>query len=287
MPVTWTDGICRAIDYIESNITEDLSITDIAGQAFMSAYYFQKGFSMLCGFTVGEYIRQRKLSLAGSELVSTGGKIIDVALKYGYDSPDSFAKAFSRFHGITPTAAIRNGALIKTFARFKIIISLEGGYIMDYKIVEKESFTIVGMSKNFQYASSLAEIPAFWAQHYQTGKNKLVCGIYGVCLDGDTSADEFEYLIADDYAPGGEVPAGAVTRVIPKYTWAVFPCKGAMPNAIQDTNRKIFSEWLPGSNDYEIAAGCNVEWYSDPADYPGGLQNENYYSEIWIPVRKK
>ena len=105
----WIDGISKAIDYIEDNITDELLISDISGRAFMSAYYFQKGFSMLCGFTVGEYIRQRRLSLAGSELVSTDKKVIDIALKYGYDSPDSFTKAFTRFHGVTPTAVRKDG----------------------------------------------------------------------------------------------------------------------------------------------------------------------------------
>lgn len=97
----WIESISRAINYIESHITEELTITDIAKQAIISPYYFQKGFSMLCGFTVGEYIKKRRLTLAGSELISTNRKIIDIALEYGYDSPDSFTKAFFRFHGAT------------------------------------------------------------------------------------------------------------------------------------------------------------------------------------------
>ena len=97
----WSESISEAINYIESHITEELTIADIAKQAIISPYYFQKGFSMLCGFTVGEYIKRRRLTLAGSEIVSTDRKIIDIALEYGYDSPDSFTKAFLRFHGAT------------------------------------------------------------------------------------------------------------------------------------------------------------------------------------------
>ena len=100
-------------------------------------------------------------------------------------------------------------------------------------------------------------------------------------------SEDFEYLIADDYNPSMELPDGFVTRIIPKHTWAVFPCKGAMPNAIQEVSQRIFSEWLPNCKDYEIAAGYNVEMYTDPADCPKGVQDGNYYSEIWIPVRKK
>ncbi|MDR3594719.1 helix-turn-helix transcriptional regulator, partial [Clostridium sp.] len=92
----WIEGIGEAINYIEENITEEIEIKNIAEKTFMSTFYFQKGFAMLCGFTVGEYIRQRRLTLAGSELVSTDEKIIDIALKYGYASPDSFTKAFTR-----------------------------------------------------------------------------------------------------------------------------------------------------------------------------------------------
>jgi len=284
--MNWIESISEAIRYIEDNITEELSVTDIAEKIFMSPYYFQKGFSMLCGFSVGEYIRQRRLSLAGSEIVSTDNKIIDIALKYGYDSPDSFTKAFTRFHGVTPTALRKNEAMLKSFAHLKIIISLEGGYIMDYKVEEKDAFTILGTAKMFSHDTAQKEIPAFWTEHFQAGKGEFVSGMYGICIDESMSMDKFEYLIADNYIPTKEIPEGFVTKVIPKHTWAVFPCKGAMPNALQDVTNKIFSEWLPSNKDYEISAGYNVEFYSNPVDYPNGTADENYYSEVWIPVKK-
>ena len=283
----WMENISKAIRYIEDNITEDLTIELIAKQAFVSPFYFQKGFAMLCGFTVGEYIRHRRLTLAGSELVATDGKIIDIAMKYGYESPDSFTKAFTRFHGVTPTAARKDGAMVKSFTSLKIKFSLEGGYIMDYKIVEKESFTVMGVSRVFQYESATKAIPEFWSEHFQKGNGKFVCGMYGVNIDESMKGDEFEYLIADNYDPCTEVPTGLITKIIPKHTWAVFPCKGAMPKIMQDVNRKIFSEWLPNCRDYEIASGYNIEMYSNPVDYPDGTGDENYYSEIWIPVKKK
>lgn len=283
----WIEGISDALNYIEANITEELSMENISKQAFVSPFYFQKGFSMLCGFTVGEYIRQRRLTLAGSELVSTDERIIDIALKYGYDSPDSFTKAFIRFHGVTPTAVRKGGAMIKSFAPLKIKFSLEGGFIMDYRIIEKEAFTVMGASKVFRYDTAKTEIPKFWAEHYQTGKGEVVCGMYGICMDESLDSDEFEYLIADNYNPSIEVPDGYVTKIIPKHSWAVFACKGAMPKALQDVNQKIFSEWLPNCKDYDIAEGYNIELYTNVADYPKGNQDENYYSESWIPVRRK
>lgn len=283
----WIEGIGEAINYIEENITEEIEIKNIAEKTFMSTFYFQKGFAMLCGFTVGEYIRQRRLTLAGSDLVSTDEKIIDIALKYGYTSPDSFTKAFTRFHGVTPTAARKDGAMIRSFAPLKIKFLLEGGYIMDYKIVKKDSFTVMGVSKSFKYDSATAEIPQFWTEHYKTGNGKFVCGMYGLSIDESMGSDEFEYLIADNYDPSREIPNGFITKVIPKQTWAVFACKGPMPKSLQDVNRRIFSEWLPNCKEYEIAAGYNVEMYTNVADYPKGTQDENYYSEIWIPVKKK
>lgn len=283
----WIEGIGDAIAYIEENLAQELTVEDIAKQAYVSTFYFQKGFAMLCGFTVGEYIRQRRLSLAGSEIISSDEKIIDIALKYGYDSPDSFTKAFTRFHGVTPSAVRKDGALIRSFASLKIKFTLEGGYTMDYKIVEKEAFTVMGVSRNFNYEKAKAEIPQFWTEHYQTGKGEVVGGMYGICLDESMGSDEFEYLIADDYVPWKETPDGYVAKTIPKNTWAVFPCKGAMPNALQEVNNKIFSEWLPNCKDYKIAAGYNIEMYSNPQDYPKGNQDENYSTEIWIPVVKK
>ncbi len=283
----WIEGIGEAINYIEENITEEIPIENIAKKAFVSTFYFQKGFAMLCGLTVGEYIRQRRLTLAGSELVSTDEKIIDIALKYGYASPDSFTKAFTRFHGVTPTAVRKDGAMVKSFAPLKIKFLLEGGYIMDYKIVEKDSFTVMGASKVFKYDSATTKVPQFWTEHYETGNGKFVCGMYGVNIDESMGSDEFEYLIADNYNPSMEIPNGFVTKIIPKYTWAVFACKGPMPKSMLDVSRKIFSEWLPNCKDYEIAAGYNIEMYTNIDDYPEGNQDENYYSELWIPVKKK
>jgi len=284
----WIESISKAIEYIETHITEDLTTSDIAKEVCISSFYFQKGFSMLCGFTVAEYIRQRRLTLAGSELVSTDNKIIDIAMKYGYDSPDSFTKAFTRFHGSTPTAVRRDGAMMKSFASLKINISLKGGYTMDYKIIEKEAFTVLVSGSRFKYESCKEEIPKFWQEHYESGKGNVVCGMYGINIDESMgNSDEFEYLIADDYKTGSDIPEEFATRVIPKHTWAVFSCKGSMPKAMIDVNHKIFSEWLPNCKDYEIAEGYNIETYTDINDYPKGNQDENYYSELWIPVKKK
>ena len=283
----WVEGISEAIRYIEGNITEELQIEDISGKAFLSPYYFQKGFAMLCGQTVGEYIRARRLSLAGSELAATDAKVIDVAVKYGYDSPDSFTKAFTRFHGATPTQIRKEGAMARSFSPLRIKLLLEGGTMLDYRITEKEAFTVTGAVRVFRYETAMEEIPKFWDEFMQAGEDRPVCGMYGVCIEGTAGQGAFEYLIADNYKPWMETPTGFVTRTIPKHTWAVFACRGPLPGSLQDVNRKIFSEWLPGCREYGVAAGYNIEMYSDPADYPQGNRDKDYCSEIWIPVVRK
>lgn len=283
----WIDSIHEAITYIEENITEDLKIDDISKKAGISPFYFQKGFAMLCGFTVGEYIRKRRLSLAGNELINSRQKIIDIALKYGYDSPDSFTKAFTRFHGVTPTAVRKEGAMIKSYAPLKINFKLKGGYTMDYKIVEKDAFTVMGVSKTFKYENAFNEVPKLWEEFFNSGKGDAVCGMYGINMDQSMGGNEFEYMIADNYIPTLNVPEGFTTKVIPKHTWAVFACVGPASKSLQEINQKIFTEWLPNCKNYEIAEGYNIEMYSDAKEFPKGIEDEKYYCEIWIPVKAK
>ena len=159
--MNWAESISNAIEYIEKNITEDLTIEDIARPAYVSPFYFQQGFAMLCGFTVGEYIRDRRLSLAANDLLTTNERIIDIAVKYGYDSPDSFTKAFVRFNGSTPTQ-VRKGGQISYFAPFKLNLTMKGGYIMEYRLEEKESFRVIGLKKQIKYETAGLEIPKIW-----------------------------------------------------------------------------------------------------------------------------
>ena len=283
----WVESIHRAIQYIEAHLREDLSICTVAQQAALSPYYFQKGFAMLCGMTVGEYIRQRRLSAAGLEVLMTDRKIIDIALEFGYDAPDSFTKAFARFHGVTPAALRKSGGAVRSFAPLRIKVTLEGGQNMDCRIQKKEAFTVLCRAKTFRYEEGAEQVPRFWAEHFRTGGGETVHGMYGINLDESMGGSEFEYLIADNYDPVKEIPAGFITRTIPAYTWAVFPCTGKMPQALMELNRQIFSQWLPVNTDYRIAAGINVEMYSDASRFENGAQDQDYYCEVWLPVEKK
>lgn len=135
--MNWITGMQNAINYIEDNITEEIDYPKVAKIAYSSSFHFQRVFSILCGFTLGEYIRYRRLSLAGEELASTNNKVIDIAFKYGYDTPESFTKAFTRFHGATPTAVRKLDAIPKSFNPLSIQLTMDGGEIMDYKIERK------------------------------------------------------------------------------------------------------------------------------------------------------
>lgn len=275
----WTEGLARAIAYLEAHLTEDLDPQILAAQAYVSPFYFQKIFHVLCGMTLGEYIRGRRLTLAAQELSVGSARVMDLALKYGYDSPDSFARAFTRFHGISPSAAREKGVSLRALAPLQIKVTLEGGTMLEYRIEEKDAFTVMGKLARFDCETSYQEIPRFWDAHYQSGGGKIVCGAFGLCLDGDGRS--FDYMIADLYTPWKPVPQGYVTRIIPGGTWAVFPCRGPLPRTLQSVNTAIWSQWLPALKGYRLRGSYNVEMYAPPAEDPADT-----YSEIWIPLEK-
>ena len=138
---------------------------------------------------------------------------------------------------------------------------------MDYKIEKKEAFTVIASAKTFPYEGAKELVPLFWQEHFKNGGAKTVMGMFGINIDEEMGGNTFEYLIADLCEPEREVPNGYVKRTVPSFTWAVFPCRGPMPVALQDINTKIYTEWLPALKDYEFAAGYCVEMYSDPEKY--------------------
>ena len=204
----WIAGIKSAIDYIEDNITEKLDINDIASRSFSSPYHFQRVFGILCGYTVGEYIRYRRLTLAGAE-ISGGAKVINTALKYGYESPDSFTKAFVRFHGITPSQAKKRNADLKSFSRLSIKISLEGGKMLNYKIMSKPSMVITGLKRRFEGEPG---------DRYNQQHDFMVDGstrFIRYALQGMANDCETEYCVISDISDSGY--SFTVGAVIPEY----------------------------------------------------------------------
>ena len=158
---------------------------------------------------------------------------------------------------------------------------------MTFEIVNKPAFTVIGSVKTIKNEDGYKECPQFWSDHFSTGKGEYIMGMYGICFDENVQEGFFQYMIADDYDPQKELPEEFEKVVIPENTWAVFSCTGAMPDSIQNLNSKIFEEWFPQNKDYEIAGMYNIEYYSDASDYPKGTLDENYYCEIWVPVKAK
>lgn len=154
-----------------------------------------------------------------------------------------------------------------------------GTAMLEFKISEKSAFTIIGKSKKINTNRSYNEIPMFWQEHMQSGENKIVCEMYGICMDVDSK--NFDYIIADNYAPWNEVPKGYITKVIPAGLWAIFPCRGGLPKSLQDVNTKIWNEWIPSCKEYKLGGNYNIELYAPPTENP-----DESYSEIWIPVEK-
>ena len=272
----WIEGIQNSIDYIEQHLADELDIEEIAGMAALSPFYYQRIFGALCGMTVGEYIRARRMTLTAQELSRAETRVIDMAVKYGYDSPDSFTKAFLKFHGIWPSRAREPGAPLKSFAPLHIKISMEGGSMLDYRIVEKAPFTIIGVKRPFNTDTSYEEIPKFWDEWMAQGEKRPIMGTFGVCIG--MNGKDFDYWIADLYFPWEEIPEGCGTRVIPGSLWAQFPCT---IKTLQDTNTRIWSEWLPALQGYELAGDYDIEVYLPPEEGSGDMK-----VYIWVPLKK-
>lgn len=281
-------SIQKAIEYMEEHVLEPITYEDVARQVFMSNYHFHRIFRMFTGITANEYLKNRRLSMAGQELILSKTKVIDVAMKYGYESPESFTKAFSRFHGVTPNVAKRAGIQLKSFNRLIIKISLEGGTIMDYKIVERESFNLLAKVTAFRNEiiseEGNTEIPDFWKWSGENGvfetlkKNTTKHDIYGVCAPISKESTHFDYGIAMEYE-NGTIPEGYRIWEVKPTLWAVFQCIGDDGDCIGDTWDRIFREFLP-SSEYNMLDDTDFELYSEN----GG---SDCFCEIWIPVEKK
>lgn len=268
----WSELMQSVIDDLEARLDQDIALEDVAARMYVSPFHFQRMFHAICGVTLGEYIRFRRLTLAGQELSQGTLRVIDAALKYGYDSPDSFARAFQRFHGCLPSQARERGVKLHAFSPLRIEpMTLEGGNMLEFKIVDKASFTVMGLGRRFDNETSYQEIPMFW-EEYMAQEDRPVCGVFGVCLDED--GRWFRYLIADVYEPWKDIPHGCETVTFPAHTWAVFPC--TMQN-LQDVNTRMWKEWLPACRDYRLAGNYNLELYAPP---------EMNYAELWLPVEK-
>ena len=276
----WIRTINTAIEYMEKHLTDGIALADIAKHVNLSAFHFQRAFSLLTGMSPAEYLRKRRLSQAGADLLGGGAKVIDTAMKYCYESPESFTKAFTRFHGVSP-AQVKKGSPVQFMNRFTVRITIEGGSILEYSIEKWEAMDLLMHAKEFHAETSEAEIPAFWDEYYASTEYRKIPGYLGLCAQQKTDGDGFRYGIGCKASDVEGVPEGFEIIHIPEYTWEVFRCAGPVPGAIQAMWERIYKEWLPVS-EYELIPDYDIENY-----LPGDPSSRDYVSEICIPVRKK
>lgn len=282
----------EALKYVEKNLDSTLDMKEVARIACCSEYHFTRMFSFLSGMTLSEYIRRRRLTLAAFDLSRDGSKVIDVAIKYGYASPDSFARAFQAMHGVTPSEARGRGSSLKAFPRMTFQLTIQGGGEMNYRVEQKEAFRIVGISKRVPIV--FHGVNPDIAAMYQSLTPELINAIKGLSNiepSGIISASshfgegrmeekgELDHFIGA--ATTLKAPEGLAELEVPASTWAVFTAVGPFPDTLQEVWGRIFAEWIPSSN-FELAEGPEMLW-NEHQD----VTSPQYRSEIWIPVQKK
>ena len=286
-----------ALAYIEANLDGVIDGKEISKITFYSPYQFQKIFTAMSGIPLSEYIRNRRLDRAAFDLQNTDETVGDIALKYGYDSPTAFNRAFQRLHGIAPSRVrTEKGLQLKAYPPMQFQLCIKGATVMKYRIVEQKAFRLVGYKlptmrmKNFE---QFKEIPKFWDENFANGNfaklmsinlsekhdNGRVDGVLGICVVPDIDSDALDYYIATAYEK--EAPEGMEELFVPDCTYAVFECRGKIPFSVQDMTRRLYGEWLPNSG-YEWANAPDIERYFD-----GDPTSEEYVCELWLPVRIK
>ena len=287
----------QAICYMEEHLLEDINYEDVARNAYMSSYNFHRTFSFMAGMTANEYIRNRRLSLAGQELQSTGISALDAAYKYGYDTPESFSKAFSRFHGVTPKQAKHKGTELHLFNPLVIKITMEGGSIMNYRMESRAGQKFIAMVRAFPNEIINDEkdhsISDFWGECYEKnlieplralrpgGKKDL----YGLCSPTVENETHFNYgigVIVDEETDISKwddiLKCGYSVWETKPMDYAVFKCFGTDGNCISETWNKFFKEFVPQTG-YMQTDDTDFEIYFEKGE-------EGLFCELWIPVKK-
>ena len=280
-------GMNRAIQYIEEHLTESVDENAVVECTGYSYAYFQRVFSCIAGVSVAEYVRKRRMTLAAMDLKEKQERIIDVALKYGYDSADAFSRAFTAFHGITPTMAKENDANIKSFSPIRFQLTVDGTKETKYRLEKRETMRVAGIIRHFQAPEQGPEdVGPFWNELFANGMyEKLVeisngqpAGVHGFMhVLNDTQVDYMIGTVTDK-----EIPEGMVEQIIPTSLWAIFEQTGSVQDSMTDVWKQIFEEWLPAT-EYEHAGTTEIECFC----HCGDRRKSDFKYEIWIPVRKK
>ena len=267
--------------YIERTIETGCDEAEIARISGYSYPLFSRIFSILVGYPLNEYLRFRKLSRAAADLRNTDAKIIDIALAYGYESPDSFAAAFKKFHGVSPSA-VRNGKEFKSFAPIKLSLTVNGGQTMEVKIEKKSGFTLAGIQVD---ADLTSDFPKVWNSLFEKASHEELAKLgngrsFGICSevkDGKT----FTYAAAYDCRDAQKATELGLSVIhIPEAEYAVVQLKGSVPNCIHQGWKYVMETFFPEQG-YCHAGTSDFEAYSG-----GDMYSKNYTMELWVPIVK-
>lgn len=278
----WLKNWNEALEELERNLNGEIKLEELGRLAGCSPYHFQRMFSYLAGVPLKEYIRRRRMTRAAADL-RAGEKVLEVALRYGYDSPTAFNRAFQAIHGVAPSIAKQDGVKLKAFPRIHFKFVLKGDVEMEYQIVQKDAFRIVGFRTplTMDVEESFQTVPRFWGEvGPRIGEliplmNPGMPGVLGVSTC-HLEAENYYYISVASDAP---IPEELYEWTVPATTWAVFTGQGQAPMAIQELQKQIVSEWLPDSG-YEWAQAPDIEVYLNSPD-----ATEAQF-QVWLPVQK-
>lgn len=275
-----------ALDYIEKNLTQTISFEEIAKIAYCSTFTFQRMFSYLTGMPLSEYIRRRRMSAAAFDLQNSKEKIADISLKYGYQSPTSFTRAFQTIHGISPSAVGKDNNFITTYPRLKLNIAMTGDEKVTYRIERKPAMRLLGFKRSLttNFEKNILTVPKFWEETkrnsdfktLQTLMNQKPIAMLGATL---YTTDTIDYLIG--VASNLPCPSQMPEVTIPETTWLILQCIGPMPDAFKDLYSRFFTQWLPVS-DYVYDKGPDIELYTQK-----DASKTNHSCELWLGIKKK
>lgn len=285
------------VEYIEENLTKEIKYDEVAKLVYCSAFNFHRMFNYIVGFSVTEYVRKRRLTMAAFELQERNKKVIDIALKYGYDSPVSFARAFRSFHGVSPSEAQQKKAVLKAFPKLSFKIQISGDEAMNYRIVEKPGFRVFGLEREISHGGSDMQVPDFFSECIKDGSFDALRNLSrehfpyenmpsmsGIGCGQKGNGGTYNYIIGTLVFDNTKIPEGYAQKTIPAHTWAIFRSESFNQGMVDDIKiiqnlwKRIFQEWLPVSA-YELAEAPSIEQdhYSD---------QDACFIEIWIPVTK-
>lgn len=271
------------VEYIEENLTHEMDYGQLSQIACCSEYELQRIFSSVAGVPLGEYIRRRKMTLAAWELIHSDLRVIDVAQRYGYESPDSFTRAFQRHHGATPAAVREGSAGITAYQRLSFYIAIKGNGSSVYRMEKKENFRFVGKTFRIGFEGHCQRDAAACWEKLAPGDFQVLVplsnvrphGLLGVMTNIDESGYDYTIAAATTKKP----PDGYDVIEIPAREWVVFYGQGPLLETLSRLRYQFQMEWLPMSG-YEAPFLMDFEWY--------GMQSlvaEDNQAELWIPVR--